>query len=1235
MSMIIKKLELQGFKSFAERTKIVFHPGITAIVGPNGTGKSNLVDAMLWSLGGRRQKVVRGDRTEEVIFSGNAKRPALSMADSVLSLAGDDEEMTISHRAFRSGENEYRMNGKTVRLKDIQDELWKHAIGASDYFVIEQGSIGNFVTSKPNEKRVFIEEAAGTAYYKDKKRQAQSKLDSTEQNLIRLEDIIIEVEKGKNSLQRQAQAANRYRRLRERIRELTSHHYQRKLVVLERSQQEAAALYDAGLKRETDATALLKSEEKDAAARRKELWELEKALKDGQERVFGLKSRAARIESDIERESKRIEFFEDKKKRAQSDRNELLEDVLYLTREIEELRGRLGGHEGSLAASRSEASIAETDLAAAREARLFAGREVERLRGFYLQTIQALTEIKNENVKTEKELELLARQDEKLAAQFAEQDTSLVESAGRTAALERDIAEVRALREALVSRAEDFKTGLGAAQNAAEEARRRLESLKSKRDETAYHLQALRRIDEKAREDSPADVPGGLGILADLIRTSPENAVLFDAFWREGARSRVIPAEELVGGLPAGLRGNYLLVPAAARPAVPAEVLARPGVIGLLKSLIEPDERLKGRLAGLEDAVIVRDAGEAVKAWIDHPELNYLTPAGDLLLASGLLKLGQKAEGAVALASEIRRLEAEAARLESESLPVAAEIEERSKAVAAVERDLAAVRDELERTERIIQDREREHRYGLGDGEKIRTTRSILGREIEVLRGEKQRLEEVLRGTGEGLTRLEAEVLSLRQEIEGQEHDQAGFAAREAALERRFFEAKSGLDVVQERMNGLGDQIRTAEKRKEAATSKIQTLENDILKGDEDQARLREEIAALREGGRTLAEERAAAETELEATEGRLDDARKALEGLEAAVQKSREAEEEAKNERIRHEIRKAEVERDLVNLDEMCWQELKKTIAELRAEAQTVAPIGAPSTAAEEAEAEDLGEEEIGENGVDEAGSDEGQPAAEAAAPAEAGAEAPQAVKTRRTLRKWRPLAEMTDEDVEKELEEAREAIARFKAVNLMAEEEFAEQKKRFEFLTQQRQDLRDSITSTVEAIKKIDEESKDQFAKALEQVNKNFAELFTALFKGGNAEVKLLEPDNPLESGVEIVAQPPGKRVQNLSLLSGGEKSLTSLAFLFALFRYRPSPFCFLDEVDAALDDVNLARFLDLMKTIKHQTQFIIITHNYKTMEVADYIYGTTMAEPNMTRLLSVKLERKGGELPPDLQV
>ena len=1217
MNMIVKKLELQGFKSFADRTKIAFHPGITAIVGPNGTGKSNLVDAMLWVLGGHRQKVVRGDRTEDVIFNGNAKKPALSMADAVLTLASEEEELVVSHRAFRSGESEYRMNGKSVRLKDIQDELWRHAIGEKEYFVIEQGSIGNFVTSKPTEKRAFIEEAAGTAYYKDKKRQAQSKLDSTGQNLIRLEDIIIEVEKAKNSLQRQAQAANRYRRLRERIRELTSHHYQRKLVLLENAQHQAAALYDGCLLREQDITARLRSEEKDIASRRKELWDLEKELKDNQEKLFGLKSHFARVESDIERESKRVEFFEEKKKRAETDRDELLEDVLYLTRELEDLRGRLGGLDETLGTSRADVVRSEDSLKAAREARLLEEKDIERLRGEYLQVLQGLTEAKNENVRTDKEVELLNRQEEKLVAQFGQQTALILESKDRTSGLERDIVEHRGLRTALVGSAEDVKTSLGVLQSSVDEARRRLEGLKARRDEAAYHLQALRKIDEKERGEAPADeVPGGLGLLADLIRTNPENALLFDTFWREEARSRVVPAEEFLRGLPEGLRGNYLLVPATARPAIPEEVLGRPGVIGLLKSLIEPDERLKDRLPGIVDAVIVRDAGEAVRAWVEHPELNFLTPAGDLLLSSGLLRLGQKAEGAIALASEIRKLETEISRLEGESGPVAADLEDKARGIAALEAELEGVRESLDRTERVIQDREREHRYGLGESEKIRTTQAILGRELDLLRGEKDRLGEILRGTGEGLARSESEARSLKEKIEEREKVFTALTAEAAALERRYFETKAGLDLVQEKMNGLGDQMRTTEKRREAATAKIQQLEADARRSDEDKARLRDEIRALRESATALGEDRLRAEAALEATEAGLEKVRKNLEGSETVVQKSREEEEAAKNERVRHEIRKAEVERDLVNLDEMCWQELKKTLAELRAEAKSAGEAAPAAIPADDQEAEELTEEEAEDA------------AAEASEPADRTGREGEAIKPRRTAKKWRPIAGMTDDEVEKELEESRENLNRFKAVNLMAEEEYIEQKKRFDFLFEQRRDLRDSIASTEEAIRKIDEESKTQFLKALEEVNKNFQEIFSALFKGGNAEVKLLEPENPLESGVEIAAQPPGKRVQNLNLLSGGEKSLTSLAFLFALFRYRPSPFCFLDEVDAALDDVNLARFLDLLKTIKHQTQFILITHNYKTMEVADYIYGTTMPEPNMTRLLSVKLEKKSGE-------
>ncbi|MGD8539957.1 MAG: AAA family ATPase, partial [Candidatus Aminicenantes bacterium] len=290
--------------------------------------------------------------------------------------------------------------------------------------------------------------------------------------------------------------------------------------------------------------------------------------------------------------------------------------------------------------------------------------------------------------------------------------------------------------------------------------------------------------------------------------------------------------------------------------------------------------------------------------------------------------------------------------------------------------------------------------------------------------------------------------------------------------------------------------------------------------------------------------------------ESRFKAAQKEQQQMEKQLEEQREIYENKKEERVQWEIKKAERDRDIANCEESCWQELKKTLDEVKKDV---------------------------------------------------------------------PLESLPDINIEDHLNEAKDKLQTFKAVNLMAEEEYLIQKERYEFLTQQRDDLRDSIDTTKEAIRKIDQESKTQFLNALKAVNKNFKDVFSILFEGGHAEVKLVDPSLPLESGVEIIAQPPGKKVQSLALLSGGEKSLTSLAFFFGLFRYKPTPFCILDEVDAALDERNLTRFLNLMKKIKEQTQFIIITHNFKTMEVADYIYGTSMGEPNITTVYAMKMEKK----------
>jgi chromosome segregation protein len=1217
--MIIKKLELQGFKSFPDRTKIVFHPGITAIVGPNGTGKSNLVDAMLWVLGGHRQRTVRGDRTDDILFNGNAKRTPISMADVVLSLGGDDAEMSVSHRVFRSGESEYRMNGKSVRLKDIQDEMWKHSIGEPEYFVIEQGAIGTFVTSKPVEKRSLLEEAAGTAFYKDRKRQAQNKLELSEQNLTRLEDIITEVEKAKNSLQRQASAATRYRRLRERVRELTSVHFQRKLNHLEVSRQDIAALYNSCLEKELGVVSRIKNEERNLAQARKALWDLEKTLKEDQERAFSLKSQTARLESEIERETKRAEFFEESRMKAESGREELRREMLALELEsiqartaLEEISREVEGREKDV--ETAAALISQTKERAAAHV-----RELQSLRDEHLLKFQELTEKRNDSIKIEKEIELVLRQEEKLLAQASKQ-RSLLDAAG--SGIARFESEIEARQKAKEERElsiASLRSGLSLAHAEITELQSRITAHKEKRDEAAYALQALRKVEEKERSAvSAEDVPGAFGLLADLVRTSAEDAPLVDVFWKEEAKARVVLPDEFLKVLRPGLRGTYLLVPGRVRSEVPREVLGDANVTGLLKSRVRIDERFQDLLPRLDEAVVVRDTAAAIRLWIRFPRLNFITPAGDLLLASGLLKLGEKGEGLIALTQEIRGLAEKAARLESEIAPLAAAFEERTAQKQALETSLEAERARHFQEERALQDRLGERKFSLLEKEKAQASADILAGELEILLRDKQSMSLKMDSLKAGLTAAESEERSLNERIETARKELAEVREKDSADERRFFELKSGRDVLGEKMNGLRQQIHGLARRKEATETKIASLEKEIRTGETEKARLADFILGLSARAEGHESERLICEKTLEEKEADLRRVRKEQDELERKLQSLREEEEAAKDARVKSEIHKAEIDRDLVNLEETCWQDLKKTLVELRADmaAQAVLRAGAAAEERfEEAEEESALSEE--EEGVEEA-----RPATEEET----------APKPRRLLKKLRPVLELSDQEVEQELEEFRDAIQRFKAVNLMAEEEFLEQKKRFDFLIQQRQDLRESIDSTEAAIHKIDDESKTQFLKALEEVNANFRDVFGLLFKGGNAEVKLLEPDNPLESGVEIVAQPPGKRLQNLALLSGGEKSLTSMAFMFALFRYRPSPFCFLDEVDAALDDVNLARFLDLMKAIKHQTQFIIITHNYKTMEVADYIYGTTMEEPNITKLYSVKLEKKE-ELKADL--
>jgi chromosome segregation protein len=690
--MIIKKLELQGFKSFPDRTKVVFHPGITAIVGPNGTGKSNIVDAILWVLGGQRQKGLRGEKTEDIIFNGNTKKPPLGMADVTMALEHQEEEFAINHRAFRSGESEYRLNGKAARLKDIQDALWKRAVAEKEYFVIEQGSVGTILTTKPAEKRALLEEAAGTAFYKEKKREAQSKLASSEQNLIRLEDIISEVGRSKNSLQRQAQAAVRYRKLREKVRELTGFNYRRKLSQLEHRHGEAVRLHGDTLTQEKDLAFRIKSQEKELADRRREVWELEKAIKEAQEALYQLESQSNRTEAEGEREARRVELLGEAEKKAVQAAQELEEELSLLESEIAQRENTRVELEQALLQKHAEIARAADEGRSVRENYSQLEQSIETLKSQHIQRLVELTEVRNENLKAEKEIEILARQEAKWGDQLFEEKALLQTKEESVGLTESDLEMARRETAEKERQIIELKNFLEEKSEARKHLEARLEESRRAREEDRFRLQALKKMEENLSGPAPEEpVPEVLGRLADLIEADASDAALIDALWKEEAGLAVIPAlDYLRRAEEKPLQGHYLLVSPRKEDPPPPPAPDVPGVLGYLKPRLRPSPRAQDLVRQLREAVIVSDIRSGVEIWLRHPAMNFVTPQGDLLLSSGLLRVGRREEGLFTLEQEVRKLEERLSRRDDEMMPINLDLEKNGQDIEQLHKDISS-----------------------------------------------------------------------------------------------------------------------------------------------------------------------------------------------------------------------------------------------------------------------------------------------------------------------------------------------------------------------------------------------------------------------------------------------------------------------------------------------------------------------------------------------------------------
>ena len=1244
--MRIKSLQVHGFKSFVDRTVFTFDDGVTAVVGPNGCGKSNVVDAVRWVMGEQSARRLRGKGMDDVIFAGSQTRPPIGMAEVVLSFDNEDGqapaayssfgEIQICRRLYRSGESEYLINRTPSRLKDIQDFFRDSGIGAKGYTIVEQGKVAEIVSAKAEERRILIEEAAGITKYKARRREAESKIKSTEQNLLRVNDVLGEIRRQISSLERQARKAARYKRLREtqRILELSLAADERTdlLKVVDGARGRLLELRDSV----TALTTQLAEREFAIEERRIALAEADKAVGRGAERLYALRGEIKNFEGQIElirrecvsidesREGRSEELVQLREQRAHAET-----EALQSRRELEQLEETVVSQQATVDQAEIEAREAGERL-----------RELERDREVANEAlVEVLTSIARGEDRIAAVADRRAEIDQRLRS--ADRDYEMHQSEASEAGREQSqleeglrnlLADRDRLQEQLVAAMREHDRAVEALREAADS----LRALRERCEARKARLSSLREVVER-REDmgegarhllrggEEAKRRFGLrGLVRELLEVDREVEQAVEAVLAERAEAIVV-AE--AGGAARALealredgagRGVFLIDP-------PGES-ASLGIVPLGEPLLSRVrvrsgfERAAHSLLG--DVYLVDSLSEAFEVYGGgRLPATFATRQGDVVTPDGVVRGGGEAasSGMLSRVREVRELEQEVDVL-------AIEIETAERVHGAAEKHLAGAGQELENSRNRYHtaalavanhekdlERTAERVKSLGAAQHGRVAeRADLLAEAEALAEEHERLDVRLASAREDRTRRQTELDGLGLAL--------GSSAREVSRrESRVTELRVAHDARVENRDRLEETAGRAESSARETHAWIERREHEIEAGDE----RRSELSQQREAVEAELAARLESEEEVRVSGERLRD------DYERQAASVREVEETLRV-----------VRRDLTGRqDEAATAELTLRESEMRLnhQAETIRERWSVDLATWQPPG--LEDPAGSENGTDPASATAGGGSAEAAVAARLqqrgpGDEAvdsdgvvpePRASETASALREARGNAEMARlprEQREQQLESLRKGLQALGEVNLGAIEEHEELAERFRFLSEQQRDLQETIQSLREAIARINRTSRRRFRETFEAVSKRFSENFPRLFGGGKASLELTESEDVLEAGIDIMAMPPGKRFQNVNLLSGGEKTMTALALLVAVFQVRPSPFFLLDEVDAALDDANVGRFNQLITEMAIHSQFLVITHNKRTIEVADVLYGVTMEQKGVSKLVSVAL-------------
>ena len=1245
----LKRVELQGFKSFCDKTELRFNgSGIAAVVGPNGCGKSNLSDAICWVLGEQSARSLRGTRMEDVIFAGTRNRKPLGMASVTMTLVnpridptitpdtpvevkiveapeevangngyhanghqnghanghqnghangvvatitdGHDlshgpatiginrpGEITITRRLFRSGESEYLIDGRTARLRDIQELFMGSGLGPESYAIIEQGRIGQILSSKPQDRRSIIEEAAGITKFKTRKRLAEGRLESARQNLARVFDILEEVTRQVNSLKRQASKARRYGELKldldARLRTVLASRHK---ILAGEIEKTAADLEGASaeLKQATEAVELSEAERKTLQAA---CYDIEARLTEARRQLADLNVESERTRGKLEAHVRESAAIEQRMSQGEAEVQSLEGRIDTCGVERETLGATVHELEDGINVTRAELleknQVREQLQAKVREHE----RTIEQERMLVLRLLGETSNLKNQLAQMDEFLAGIARETGRVNREEQSATAEIERLAGLRTQLSENMTQRQLELETVTGERKKTETDLAVQRKAAADVRNEADQIR--RD--CSHLQARKESIENvlahhsytgesvkkllaALEQGRAGDFKPHGLLADFIEvdTAYERAAeeflqdeleyVVVGVWEDAERGMQLLRSDLEG------RATFLVESKAAAALPPVgPVLDLPSLPHLADHVRMTNGLSQGAanlLPKLSRCYIAESIEQARTLAPQHPDLYFLLEDGQFYRGQTLGGGRKKASGPLALKREARELKRKLVEREGELELKVYDLDRLNGEIVQLEVELERLRTLQQAREKDALALDHEMRKVAEEANRANSRVAVARLELERLTREQQRAVEqrdrnraVVAQKEEDRVQREAALEALRQlseDIEGEAAQAAeshsALRAQLAALEERYRAAKSALGRLDQQHRDM--------------TARRQEVGREIERLGEHRSRLLAENIELDKKAATLAEailkvESAVLKLSAQESEGRL-----ALQSADEGLRDLRANIEALHARRSEIEVDLVRRESDLKYLDETSRKELGCGLADLVT--QALACI----------EGEAL-------------------------------------------------------EEAERSYNEVKNKIESLGPINPEALAEYEDAQQRHDFLTAQRQDLLDSIRDTEQAIQEIDRVSKTRFNEAFEAVNIYFRETFQTLFGGGMGEMRLTDENNAGESGIEIIASPPGKKLQNVLLLSGGEKALAALSLLMAIFRYQPSPFCVLDEVDAPLDEANILRLTKLLKQMSENTQFIMITHSKKTMESAQAMYGVTMQEAGVSKLVSVK--------------